>query len=79
MLNEISKNLGPDGKLLPSVCQYRIDNNLCLMCGKPGHIAINCSKKKNSASGQAAKPAAAITATAGTTEAKDNASAGSKN
>jgi hypothetical protein len=72
--NDIAKNLGPDGKLLPSIHQHCIDNKLYLLCGKPGHIATNCFKKKNkdTASGRAAKPAT------GTSEAKD-ASGESKN
>jgi uncharacterized coiled-coil protein SlyX len=37
--------LGPDGKLLPDVKQYRIDNNLCTYCGNPGHDYKNCDRK----------------------------------
>ena len=31
------------GHLTPGERQHRIDNNLCLYCGKPGHKAIECT------------------------------------
>jgi len=41
--NSISDLLGPDGKLKPEERQRRMDNNnLCLRCGKYGHIVPNC-------------------------------------
>jgi hypothetical protein len=74
--NDISKNLGSDGKLLPAVRQHRMDNGLCLFCGVKGHMAAECSKrKKDPAKGRAAK---ASTSATETTEAKP-ASAVSKN
>jgi hypothetical protein len=54
--NNISKNLGHNGKLLFSIRQHNIDSNLCLLCGKLGHITPNCfkKKKKDSTSGRTA-------------------------
>jgi hypothetical protein len=34
--------LGPDGKLKPEERQRRLDNGLCLRCGKPGHMVNTC-------------------------------------
>src|SRR5260221_3014023 len=34
--------LGPDGKLKPEECKCRRENNLCMMCGKPGHATPAC-------------------------------------
>ena len=36
--------LGKDGKLTPQERQRRMDNSLCLFCGKTGHIAKECPK-----------------------------------
>ena len=36
--------LGKDGKLTPQERQCRMDNSLCLFCGKTGHIAKDCPK-----------------------------------
>jgi len=36
--------LGKDGKLMPQERQCQLDNNLCLFCGNPGHVAKDCSK-----------------------------------
>ena len=36
--------LGKDRKLTPQECQHRMDNSLCLFCGKTGHIAKECPK-----------------------------------
>ena len=38
------RKLGKDGKLTPQECQRRMDNSLCLFCGKTGHIAKECPK-----------------------------------
>ena len=54
--SDISKNLGPDGKLLPEVKQYRINKGLCLLCGQPSHMAAECPCKGRQAVGRAAKP-----------------------
>ena len=35
------------GRLTPGEQQHRIDNNLCLYCGKPGHKAIECTAPPN--------------------------------
>ena len=36
--------LGKDGKLTPQERQRRLDNSLCLFCGKIGHMAKECPK-----------------------------------
>jgi len=45
------EHIGPDGKLTATERQRRIDNGLCLICGKTGHMAKDCSKAKNKSSG----------------------------
>ena len=35
------------GKLTPEERKYRMDNNLCLYCGKPGHKAQDCRAPPN--------------------------------
>ena len=40
--NSIADILGPDGKLKPEERQRRMDNNLCLRCGKTGHKVNDC-------------------------------------
>ena len=32
-------------------CKHRMDNNLCLYCGKPGHWAIACTEPPNKCPG----------------------------
>ena len=49
--------LGKDGKLTPQERQRRMDNSLCLFCGKTGHIAKECPKS----SAIAARARAAVT------------------
>src|SRR5260221_14029546 len=34
--------LGPDGKLKPEECKRCQENNLCMMCRKPGHAMSAC-------------------------------------
>src|SRR5258708_23887689 len=34
--------LGPDSKLKPEECKCHQENNLCMMCGKPGHTTSKC-------------------------------------
>src|SRR5258707_12185609 len=34
--------MGPDGKLKPEEHKCRRENNLCMMCGKPGHTTPAC-------------------------------------
>src|SRR5260221_5009025 len=34
--------LGPDVKLQPEECKRCQENNLCMMCGKPGHATPAC-------------------------------------
>ena len=40
----LTGKLGKDGKLTPQEHQRRMDNSLCLFCGKTGHIAKECPK-----------------------------------
>jgi len=44
------------GRLTPEECKCRIDNNLCLYCGIPGHIAVNCTALPNSRPGSSFQP-----------------------
>ena len=39
------------GRLTPAERKHRIDNNLCLYCGKPGHRAITCTEPPNKCPG----------------------------
>ena len=41
---DLTGKLGKDGKLTPQERQCRMDNSLCLFCGKTGHIAKECPK-----------------------------------
>ena len=41
---DLTGKLGKDGKLTPQEHQCRMDNSLCLFCGKTGHIAKACLK-----------------------------------
>ena len=41
---DLTRKLGKDGKLTPQERQRRMDNSLCLFCGKTGHIAKECPK-----------------------------------
>jgi Retrotransposon gag protein len=46
----LSDKLGKDGKLTPQERQRRFENNLCMFCGKVGHMAKDCLKSSSSAS-----------------------------
>ena len=41
---DLTGKLSKDGKLTPQERQPRMDNSLCLFCGKMGHIAKECPK-----------------------------------
>src|SRR6266481_4327015 len=41
---DLTGKLSKDGKLTPAERQRRMENNLCLFCGKTGHLAKDCSK-----------------------------------
>src|SRR6266481_2657063 len=41
---DLTSKLGKDGKLMPQEHQRRMDKNLCLFCGAPGHVAKDCPK-----------------------------------
>ena len=64
--NSIANLLGPDGKLKPEERQRRMDNKLCLRCGKPGHTVNDCpTKSKTKGRAATATPAATPAATSG--------------
>jgi len=42
--SDLSSKLINDSKLMPQEHQCQLDNNLCLFCGNPGHIAKDGSK-----------------------------------
>jgi len=44
------------GRLTPEECKHCVDNNLCLYCGKPRHIAVNCTPLPNSQPGSSFRP-----------------------
>ena len=53
--HNLSGKLDFHGKLTVKECQYRIDNNLCLFCGKKEHQITNCLlAKASTAKGRAA-------------------------
>ena len=45
----LALKLGKDGRLTQEERQRRMDNNLCLFCSKPGHIAKECLKATSAA------------------------------
>jgi Retrotransposon gag protein len=47
---DLPEKLGKDGKLMPQEHQRCMDGNLCLFCGKGGHMAKDCTKATSSAS-----------------------------
>lgn len=46
-----TRNLNNDGKLKDAERERRLRDNLCLYCGQPGHISVNCLRRKNPSSG----------------------------
>jgi hypothetical protein len=46
--NDLSSKLDLSGKLTQQEHQCRMDNNLCLFCGKGGHKVSDCKLKDNS-------------------------------
>ena len=65
--NTISDVLGRDGKLKPEERQRRMDNNLCLRCGKPSHKVNDCpvvSKAKPKGRATTVTPASTTAPTA---------------
>ena len=46
---DLTKVLGPDGKLLPEEKERRKKNDLCLVCGAKGHFSDKCPLRKDSA------------------------------
>ena len=66
----LAPKLRKDSRLTQEERQCCMDNNLCLFCSKPGHIATNCSK---------AAAAKACTATVSTTPDNNSVTMESKN
>ena len=48
--SDLSSKLGKDGKLTQQERQRRFEQNLCLFCGRTGHVAKECPKSTSSAS-----------------------------
>ena len=44
LTSNLTPKLGKDERLTQEERQRHMDNNLCLFCGKPGHIAKECLK-----------------------------------
>ena len=51
---DLTKILGPDGKLLPEERERRRKNNLCMICGSDKHFADKCPSNKDKAQGRSA-------------------------
>ena len=64
---DLSSKLGKDSKLTQAEWQHCFKQNLCLFCGKTGHIAKECSKVTS---------AAAKARSASTTDKSSNAKSG---
>src|SRR4029077_3511943 len=55
---DLLSKLGKDGKLTKEEHQCRFDNNLCMFCGKSGHMARDCHKASSrAAKARSARPA----------------------
>ena len=54
-LPSISNFLGKDGKLKPEERQRRMDRNLCLRCGKSGHVVADCRPNSSASRARASK------------------------
>jgi len=52
--SDISKVLGPDGKLLPEEKERRKKNNLCLICASKEHFVDKCPQRKEPTQARAA-------------------------
>ena len=61
--NDISKHLGANGKLTEAEKKRRMDNDLCVYCGKPGHKAADCRKAQHNHKDSKARAAKAAPAT----------------
>ena len=42
--SDLASKLGADGRLMQQERQRHMDQNLCLFCTKPGHMAKDCNK-----------------------------------
>lgn len=51
---DLSKILGPDGKLLPEEKERRRKNDLCMICGSKNHFADKCPSNKDKSQARAA-------------------------
>jgi Domain of unknown function (DUF4939) len=69
--SDLSTKLGSDGKLTAEERKRRYENNLCLFCGRTGHVAKECSRATSSAAkARAASTSNSKTTTDKTSEAK---------
>ena len=63
--SDLAPKLGADRRLTQKERQYRIDQKLCLFCGKPGHMAKDYNKasatKAHAASVTKDKPSSTAT------------------
>ena len=53
---DLMDKLGKDGKLTAQECQQCLDNELCLLCGKSGHMVRNCPKSSKARAAKASNP-----------------------
>ena len=53
---DLTDKLGKDGKLTTQERQRHLDNELCLLCGKSGHMVCNCPKSTKARAAKASDP-----------------------
>ena len=53
---DLMDKLGKDGKLTAQECQQHLDNELCLLCGKSGHMVCDCLKSTKARAAKASNP-----------------------
>ena len=53
---DLMDKLGKDGKLTAQECQQCLDNKLCLLCGKSGHMIHDCPKLMKARAAKASDP-----------------------
>ena len=53
---DLMDKLGKDSKLTAQECQQCLDNELCLLCGKSGHMVHDCPKSTKARAAKASDP-----------------------